>query len=135
MCVKLNYSCNCLFQIIHTAVFFFNFILWQMRNDNSVLRYRGQLKEHVLRAKVPLRAPHSQDKVSAWPITIKGRWVTPLGFTFAPAIHLDDKTRTARSRLKTYKTASITTVQHVNHTVIINGPLLLYPPLGVVWIF
>lgn len=58
---------------IHPAVFFFNFILsWQMRDENSVLEYAGQLVQHLFRAKAPLRGPDHQDKDSAWTIAIKG---------------------------------------------------------------
>lgn len=77
----------------------------------------------MLRAKDPLRAPDSQDKASAWLITIKkpigvGR-VTPQGRTFAPSTNLNDKNRESRSRLKTSRAASITAVQHVSHVVMI----------------
>lgn len=75
-----------------------------MKDENSVLGYSGQLKQCVLRAKVPLRAPDNQDKASAWLITIKRlirvARVTPQGLTFVPSTHLDDKNRASRSGLK-----------------------------------
>jgi len=82
------------------------------------LENSDQLEQHELRAKAPPRASASQDKASAWLITIRFirvKWVTPQGFTYAPSIHLDDRKRTSRLRLS--GAASIAAVQHGSHTV------------------
>lgn len=92
-----------------------------MRDGSSVSGNSGQLEQHELSARVPLRAPAGQDKASAWLITIKRpirvKWVTPQGFKFAPSVHLDDKKKTSRSMLKESGASSTAANQHDSHTV------------------
>lgn len=134
LCINENDSCItnqiAVWSKFNLQCFYFIsiFSLRQMRDENLVLGYWGQLEQHVFRASVPLRAPDSQDKAFSladnYQRPIRVEWVNPQGLTFAPLIYLDDKNRTLRFRLKTYETVSIMTVHHVSHTLMIYG--LLY---------